>query len=129
MRVRFVWPRCTNRGGLRDQSPVDAFFVEAAEQEAAESILPRLPRECTDKDRSSNHMHTRMAEIMGNKDYSFCFLVARDLSSMDRFPPHYPVANQWNAYSPFYHMPEFTITSLDDLKDVILPNFSYRPTD
>ena len=121
MLVRFVWPRCTYRGGAWDQSPVDAYFVEATEKEVAESILPRLPRECTEEDRIIGYMHTRMAEIMGNKDNTFCFLVARDLSSMDRFTPHYPIANQWNGYSPFYVMPEVTIASLSELKDLGLP--------
>lgn len=121
MRVRFFWPDCTYRNHRWGASPVDAFFVEATEQEAAACILPLLPQTGPKEVPPAGDRYARAAELMGDRTRTCCFLVARDLSTVDRFSPHYPIANQWNGDSPFRDMPEITITTLTELREIVLP--------
>jgi hypothetical protein len=51
----------------------------------------------------------------------YCFLVARDLRSIDPCEFHYPFHQMWNAYSPFREMPERKIGRLEELAGIVLP--------
>ena len=63
-----------------------------------------------------------MAESLGCPARAFCFLIARDLSTIDPFPVHYPVHQLWNAYSPFELMPARVVTRLEELRSLELPD-------
>jgi hypothetical protein len=58
---------------------------------------------------------------MGKPPHPFCFLVARDLSSIDPFEVHYPIHPMWNAYSPFESMRPKKIERLEGLERLSFP--------
>ncbi len=122
MIVRYYWRNCALRGGTSDAPAIDALWVEATQQEAESSVFPSLtPQKISESIDLAKH-YINVAEKMGAPARAFCYLVARDLSSIDPRPPHYPVHQLWNAYSPFRPMPEISISNLRDLLDITLPD-------
>lgn len=117
MRVRAFWRDCTFRHKAWRGDHVNAFWVEATAEEAAAKVFPLLNQQ------QIGESIQLAGEFGGLADATrpFCFLVARDLISIDPFPPHYPFHPMWNAYSPFESMPEVAIAALDDLRDIVLP--------
>jgi len=122
MRVRYCWRNCTSRGRSENEPPVDAFWVEATESEARERVFPYLSADQVEESRLLAEQFGGLAAAMGDPARGFCYLVARDLSSVDPFPPHYPIHQLWNAYSPFRQMPESPVADLTDLHSIILPD-------
>lgn len=100
---------------------MDAFWVEATEDEAGACIFPLMQPQQIAESRQLAEKWSRLAERLGNPARPYCFLVARDLSSIVPFHPHYPFHQLWNAYSPFKSMPEMTITDLTELHGIVLP--------
>lgn len=121
MRVRLFWRDCDYRNKSWGADAIDAFWVEATQEEAIARVFPLLQPEQIAESLKIAEECRGVAAMMGNADHTFCFLVARDLSSIDPFPPHYPVHQMWNAYSPFEPMPDMTVESLDALRDIALP--------
>ncbi len=121
MRVRYYWPKCTNRGRSTDAPAIDAFWVEATQQEAEAAVFPSLNPHQVDESRRLAEEFSHVAKALGDPARAFCYLVARDLSSVDPRPPHYPVHQLWNAYSPFKPISETTIAYLGDLRSIALP--------
>lgn len=121
MIVYLFWRNCDFRNKQWGAVPVDAFWVEATQEEAETAVFPRLSKDaCEESIRLASQL-TKVAAAMRNPPRAFCFLVARDLSFIDPFPVHYPVHPLWNAYSPFEVMPEIFITNLDELRNIPLP--------
>jgi len=121
MQVRCFWRACTFRDKTWGAPPIDAFWVEATEQEARASVFPLIKPEQITESRQLAEQFGAVAAAIGNPARPFCFLVARDRSSIDPFQPHYPVHQMWNAYSPFEPMPEIFVATLDALCTVVLP--------
>jgi hypothetical protein len=106
---------------------MDAFWVEATAEEAEANVFPRLqPQQVAESQRVAEQ-HIDLAEHFASREAArgvpapprpFCFLVARDLSTIDPFHIHYPVHQLWNAYSPFRKMPEREIAGLEDLASI-----------
>lgn len=126
MRVQLMCRKSIYRGKTWTANPLDAFWVEANLREALSSIFPYLTLEQQQKSRE-------YAEKQPYPDWKreqhagrYCFLVARDLSTIDPFPPLYPHSNQWNGYNPFHEIPERKITSLTELK-LIAKEYRYKP--
>lgn len=118
MMVRSCWPACdywNNEGGA---APTDAFWVEMTRQEAIESIFPHLNAEQRAESEQLAYESEDFVEEFLPPPRPFCFLVARDLSSIGPCNASYPYSPMWNAYSPFRPIPERTITSLQELKDI-----------
>lgn len=122
MRVRYIWRKCTYRGKSWDASPVDAFWVETTEQEARRSVFSALTPHQVEESRQLARQLGNVAAAMGKPVRSFCYLVARDLSSVDPFPSHYPEHQLWNGYSPFEPMPETAVADLTDLRSINTPD-------
>ena len=121
MRVRFYWPECTNRGRSTDAPAVDAFWVEATQQEAQASVFPTLTPHQVEESRRMAKQFSHVANALGDPARAFCYLIVPDLSSVDPRPPHYPVHQLWNAYSPFKPISETTIADLSDLRSIAVP--------
>ena len=121
MRVRCFWRDCTYRNRTWGSPPVDAFWVEATEQEARSAVFPLLKPEQVAESRKVAEQYHHAAVDPARP---FCYLVARDLSSIDPFHPHYPFHQLWNAYSPFESMSEITVSTLDALLAVVLPSLA-----
>jgi hypothetical protein len=122
MRVRFYWRNCEYQGQNWHAGPVDAFWVEATEQEARTSVFPAMMPCQIEESYRLVAQYGRAAAAIGNSECPFCYLVARDLSSLAPLPPHYPVHQLWNAYSPFERMSEVTVDDLTDLQSITLPH-------
>ena len=121
MLIRTFWRSCTHRNNTWSAEPVDAFWVEATREEALAHIFPRLEPEQIEESEQIVRRDGRAAALLGHPNRPYCFLVARDLSSIDPFAPHYPVHPMWNAYSPFETMPAITVAALADLQTIPLP--------
>jgi hypothetical protein len=118
MIVRCFWPACDFRHKQWDARPIDAFWVEATHEEVIQSVLPMLSHELQLESEQLGARGKHMAEQISQLPRPFCFLVARDLSSIDPFEVHYPFHNFWGAFSPFRSIPERTITSLQELAGI-----------
>ena len=99
----------------------DAFWIEATQEEAETGVFPRLQPDAIAKSKELAERFKQLAEQMGNPSRPFCFLVVRDLSSIDPFHVHYPFHQLWNGYSPFERMPEKVIANLEELRSLVLP--------
>ena len=118
MIVRAFWPSCTIRQRKRGATPIDAFWVEATHEEAIQSVFPMLSHELQSQSEQFAARGEHIAKETSQRPRPFCFLVARDLSSIDPFEVHFPFHNLWNAYSPFRSIPERTVTTLDQLAGI-----------
>jgi hypothetical protein len=143
MIVRWVWRNCDCRGegavrvvnsqvdkagvspGLLPPAAatarIDAYWVEATKEDAEGQVFPFLPPEAVIESRTLAEEFRELADTMGVPARAFCFLVAKDLSSIDPRPVHFPVHQMWNAYSPFEPIPEKKITGLKDLRRLMRP--------
>ena len=121
MLIGCFWRDCGFRSKQWGAKAVDAFWVEATQTDAEIYIFPRLEPPAIAESRELAVQAKELTEYLGNPARPFCFLVARDLSSIDPFPVDYPFSHMWNAYSPFESMPETAIASLDELQNLDLP--------
>ena len=121
MIVRWFWRNCNFRGKDWGASPIDAFWVEATREEAVNDVFPKLqPAEIEESEKLAERF-LQLAEEICRPARPFCFLVARDLSTIGPFHVHYPFHQLWNAYSPFKEMPTVNIQSLEEISTLILP--------
>jgi hypothetical protein len=118
MIVRFLWPSCDYRQKNRGAIPIDAFWVEATHEEAIQSVFPILSYEAQSESEQLAAQCEHLAETDSQPARPYCFLVARDLSSIDPYEAHYPFHHMWNAYSPFRSFPKRTIRSLVELAGI-----------
>jgi hypothetical protein len=121
MVVRFFWPNCNHWGKDSGKKPIDAFWVEATLDEAETSIFPLLTPQAIAESKKFAEKYSHIAKEMANPPRPYCFLVAKDISSIDPFHVNYPVHHMWNAYSPFGEFKEHRISQLADLRTFILP--------
>ena len=121
MIIRYIWRKCDAFGGKQPDDLVDAFWVEATQDEAETVVFPKLlPTEIAE----SRKLAVRYHKLAQEKDLlarSFCFLVAWDLRSIRPLPMDYPTATMWNTYSPFEKMPEAYVRTLEEIKYLKLP--------
>lgn len=121
MIVRWFWRDCNFRGKEWGSSPMDAFWVEATEEEAVNEIFPKLQPAAIEESRKLAEQFIHIAEEIGRPPYPYCFLVTRDLSTIDPFHVHYPFHQMWNAYSPFEVMATVNIQSLEEVRTLESP--------
>lgn len=121
MIVRMFWRGCRFRRKNYQDTPVDSFWVEATGEEAEKLIFPFLEAEEERESRMLAEGREGISALLGGPGRNFCFLVSRDISSIDPFPVFYPSHQLWNGYSPFETMPEQEIRRLEDLVSMGLP--------
>ena len=121
MIVRMFWRGCRFRRKNYQDTPVDSFWVEATGEEAEKQIFPFLEPEDKRESRLLAEERENISALLGAAGHNYCFLVSRDISSIDPFPVFYPSHQLWNGYSPFEIMPEKEISRLEDLKGIDLP--------
>ncbi len=115
MVVRLFWKNCF----LCER---DALWVEATADEAEADIFPRLGGEVIAESRTLAEQSGPLASSLGRPGLTFCFLVSKDLSLIRPFHVYYPFHQLWNAYSPFRARPEVRIETLDECRDIVLPD-------
>jgi hypothetical protein len=121
MIIRWFWRDCNFRGKKWGAIPIDAFFVEATKEEATAEIFPILHPVEIAESRELAERFLHLAEELGTPARPYCYLVARDLSTIDPFHVHYPFHQLWNGYSPFEEIEEVNIQSLEETRELILP--------
>jgi hypothetical protein len=121
MLVRLFWRDCKFRDGRWGAEPIDAFWVEATQDEAEEGVFPRLRAEAVDQSRRLANDGFKIAEQVGKPPRPFCFLVPRDLRTVEPFEVHYPFHQLWGASSPFELMAAQMISHLEELESLRLP--------
>ena len=115
MIVKLVWPDCDFLNGKWGSQKVDCFWVECSQSEAKEIVLPSLTLRPTLEDMSPVPSHIDSLQ--------FCFLAARNLSSVVQMPWYYPYGGQWNAYCPFRKLPTpITLSRIVELTEIVVPD-------
>ena len=109
MLIRFIWKDC-------DICSEDAYWLEASEQEAKRHIFPLLDDDDIAQSIKFSENAEHLAEMMGNPEHTFCFLISQDTTFIRPFQVHYPVHQLWNAYSPFEEIDEIEIVDLSEIK-------------
>jgi hypothetical protein len=122
MLVRFFWRDCDFSKKERKAKFLDAFWVEATKTEVEDAIFPYLQADAVEESRLLADKFYEIAKQFGNPTRPSCFLIARDLSTINPFPVNYPFHHMWNAYSPFESMPEKLIAQLQELRSLIVQN-------
>lgn len=123
MLIRWYWRDCDYRCKKWGAKPFDTFWVEANQEEAESDIFPRLQPNAISESRELAERYKKVTErLRRNHVRPFCFLVAKNLSSIVPFHARYPVHQMWNAYSPFDSMSEKVVASLDELRNLDLPS-------
>ncbi|MBD1925983.1 hypothetical protein H6F74_06750 [Trichocoleus sp. FACHB-90] len=113
MLVRLYWPQRNSQSGA---TPVNSFWVEATYEEAEKAIFPFLTPDAIKKSETYAKRGQKIAAQIGSPPKPYCFLVAKDLSSIYPFHVHYPFSPMWNAYSPFEQFSESHIETLEQLR-------------
>ncbi len=115
MFVRLFWKNC-------DLCDSDALWVEATSDEAKADIFPRLSSEEVAESKELAERAEHIADSLGRSALTFCFLVSKDMSFIRPFHVYYPFHQLWNGYSPFRKRPEVQIDTLDECRDIVLPD-------
>jgi hypothetical protein len=121
MNIRWFWRDCNFRNKEWGKESIDSFWVEATLCDAETEIFPLLKNELISQSKDLSQKFKVLADNMGYTYQPYCFLVARNLDSIDPFPVHYPFHQMWNAYSPFETIPEIVISNLKEIRDIDLP--------
>lgn len=119
MLVRLYWLQCKYRNFQSGSTPVNSFWVEATYEEAEKAIFPLLTPEAIEKSKAHARRGQEIAAQISSPPKPYCFLVAKDLSSIDPFHVHYPFSSMWGAYSPFEKFSECYIETLEELKNLV----------
>ncbi len=116
MLIRCFWPKCDYRNRRRGAEPMDCYWLEATLEEAERHIFPLLDEEKVNKAHKLAARGAGIAEMRSEVPRLYCFLVAKDLSSIDPFNVAYPFHHMWGAYSPFREMAERHIGNVEEIK-------------
>ncbi len=121
MLIRYFWRDCNFRSKKWGAVPMDVFWLEATEDEARREVFPLLSKSAIFESEKLAEQPNGKADMCVNSSRSFCFLVARDLTSIDPLPQNYPAPHMWSGYSPFEIMPRMEVECLDQLKRIFSP--------
>ncbi|HPF85556.1 MAG TPA: hypothetical protein PK008_09005 [Aminivibrio sp.] len=115
MLIRFVWRQCYYElipEALRKYG-VDAFFIEAAFEEAEVSVFPSMDPESVSESKSLGlHCLWNGEKVLAR---SYCFLAARDLSYIFPVSPAFPFDH---LGSPGVFEPLDPVVSVDSLRSI-----------
>jgi hypothetical protein len=122
MKIRYYWPSCDLSCDNRDRVPkVDAYFVECcSQQEVDEKVLPRVSPDKLDEVKRLIERYQDFNRSNLSGPTCAHFLVAKDLTFIVPHTWSYPIANMWNAYSPFDVVEQVEIDSLEELRNLDL---------
>lgn len=115
MRIRNVWRDCDFQNGEWGATPQDAFWVEATRPEAEAKIFPLMVAGTGAAAPCAAHGAARLARWPEDDDFPHCFLITRDMKSIEALEPHYPYSNLWNGESPFDPIDGTHIKDIDEL--------------
>ena len=115
MIIKYFWPKCSLINKKWTRQEIDSFWVECTLNEAEREIFPYLTKEEIEESKK-NWRPSR--EDFKQADH-YCFLVSKDLKSIESFPWYYPISGHWGAYSPFEAFGPIEIDELEKIKFLI----------
>ena len=126
MKIKLFWPKCTYLNKEWCSEVLDSYWVECKKDEAIEKIFPYLSIEQIEESNSNYRPKKENASEFGIETDNYCFLVSKNLNSIESFPWHYPYAGQWNTFCPFEAINEFQISDLMELKNHVVAEQKYK---
>ena len=85
MLIRYYWPKYKRQNGKRKNTSIDAFWIECTEDEAKEKVFLHLSQELQLQAQNFGEEGKEIAREGSHPPRSFCFLVTKDLSSIQPF--------------------------------------------
>ena len=116
MLTKLYWNNCTL--ARLESQPIDSFWIEATRKEAETLIYPYCSSETIVQSRLYGESDGEIAAKIGDALRSYCFLTARDLSTVKAFPVYYPYSPMWKAHSPFKKVAPQKLSDLFELKNI-----------
>ena len=118
MLIQLCWENCT-LARLEDE-PIDSFWLEATKEEAESFIYPYCTSETVAQSKIFGESNVPFLNEARATDPNrrYCFLVAKDLTTIKAFPVYYPHSPMWQIHSPFKSIPPRCVISLEELKEV-----------
>lgn len=122
MLVRYYWPKYKVQKRKKEKVSIDAFWIECTEKEAKQNVFLYLNQELQIQAENLGEQGKEMATEDSCPPRSFCFLVTKDLSSIQPFWIYYPFGSLWNGYSPFISLPPQEIECIEEVLSLVVPN-------
>lgn len=119
MLIRYYIPKYKLHGKRKNTS-IDAFWIECTQNEAKEKVFLHLSHKLQLQAQNFGEEGKEIAREDSHSPRSFCFLVTKDLSSIQPFWTHYPFGNLWNGYSPFISLPPQEIQLLEEVLSIVI---------
>ena len=116
MLTQLYWNNCTL--ARSESQPIDSFWIEATKEEAETLIYPHCSAETIAQSRLYGEGDREIAAKISDATRSYCFLIARDSTTVKAFPVYYPYSPMWEAHSPFKKIAPQKLGNLSELKNI-----------
>lgn len=118
MKIKLYWPKCDYLNKQWIATGVDSYWVECTYEEAERKIFPHLSSGQIEDSKKNWEPKEEGARDIGIDIDRLCYLVSKDMQSIESFPWYYPYSGHWNAYCPFEAIKEIEIVELDELRNL-----------
>jgi hypothetical protein len=115
MEIKLYWPKCNFLHKKWGKIEIDSYWVECTLEEAEREVFPLLSTEAIKESKSNWRPRREDFENDTIETDRYCFLVSKDLSSIESYPWSYPYSGHWNAYCPFEAIEPIEIKKLKEL--------------
>ena len=108
MIVRLLWSACEEQPSYWRHEPTDFFWVECLPEEARAKVIPYV---------NTKGMGSvdQLRQLLDKAHPHLCFLVARDMRTVQPMPFYYPYSGLWGDGCPFRRIDEISIADLSEL--------------
>jgi len=118
MKIKLYWPKC-NFFWASKRDEIDSFWVECTVREAAHKVFPLLSKKkIIESCISWEPSNPEKKSIFFETD-RLCFLISKDLKTIEPCAWYYPHAGQWNGYCPFREIDEIDINNLNEIPNIV----------
>lgn len=115
MKIKLYWPNCKYINKQWTDCGMDSYWVECTYEEAEKWVFPYLSLEQLAESKRNWEPKDKDLKDIGFETDKLCFLISKDLRSIESFCWYYPYSGQWNAYCPFEEIKEVEINELKDV--------------
>ncbi len=116
MKIRLFWPGCDFLKKRWTDQNIDSYWIECTFDEAQNKIYQYLSAAQKAESQKYWEPNEEGSDIFKDKRNFLCFLVSKDLYSIEPFPWYYPYSGQWGAYCPFEAIEEMNINDLNEVR-------------
>jgi hypothetical protein len=115
MIIKLFWPECKYFSGEWSNTKIDSYWIECTLEEAKNKVFPYLLPEKIEESLKNWDPKEQQSLLKHINRNLLCFLISKDLKSIEPLPWFYPYSGQWGAYCPFNDMKEVHIDELIEL--------------